>query len=158
MPMTMQFSVLICVDNGRTQIHGGCWNSQWRVRICIGMRQKSCGDSPAFTLHIAHCTLTIAYCGSPASAFRSEQRRRPQTGFAAFLQTFCPNLIIQQFLQQNFKQQAHIFGERIEYDFIGLCHAEKSSSCRLLPKRCSFPLAVKISHFVPRFEMSRIKD
>ena len=34
-----------------TQIHGVCWNSQWRVRICIGMRQKS--------------------CRSPASAFRS---------------------------------------------------------------------------------------
>ena len=43
---TMQFLVSISVDNyndGGTaaQIGGGCWNSQWRVRICIGMQQKS---------------------------------------------------------------------------------------------------------------------
>ena len=42
-----------------------------------------------------------------ASAFRSEQRPRWKTGFAAFLQSFCPAIIIQQFLQRNYKQTVY---------------------------------------------------
>ena len=57
-----------------------------KFQICIGMRQKRC-----------------------SSAAASEGGK---AGFAAFLRSFCRNLIIQRFLGQDFKQQTeHIVGK-----------------------------------------------